>query len=361
MRPAIFVNLFQHATRSRMMYAITALVCVAYLNLSVDAQAASKKPSAKSSKKSSYVTHPEAHVFMQEMQAQHGYSAATLQRVLSSAHRQSSVLQAIQPPSSPRQRSWQNYRAMFLTERHISQGLQFATQHATALTRAESEYGVPSEVILAILGVETAYGRNTGAYRVIDALATLAFDYPPRARFFRDELEQYLLLSREQNIDPRTLRGSFAGAIGIPQFMPSSYRRWGVDFDGDGKTRLLQSPIDAIGSVGNFLKIHGWVNGAPIAFTASAGTANVDALLAEGILPTRSLAELQVQGLALQLSADADQQQRGALIDLPTPDLPTEYRVGLQNFYAITRYNRSAFYAAAVMDLAHALRERRSR
>jgi membrane-bound lytic murein transglycosylase B len=195
-----------------------------------------------------------------------------------------------------------------------------------------------------------------GKWRVADALATLAFDYPPRADYFRAELETYLLFTREAGVDALSVLGSYAGAIGIPQFMPRSYRLFAVDFDGDGVARLRSSPTDAIGSVANFLKMHGWVPGEPIAYRAEIGSADTASLIAAGLKPSRTLADLAAAGIVFRAEPAAKTGALGALIELVTPDKPSEYRIGLDNFYAITRYNQSSFYAAAVTDLAAALR-----
>ena len=308
-----------------------------------------------------YAGRPETRAFIREMVERHGFPEGDLYALFALTTRQPEILKAIRPPSSPRVRSWRNYRPIFVNGRHIADGVRFAAQHAEALARAEAEYGVPREIIVAIIGVETYYGRNMGKWRVIDALASLAFDYPPRAEFFRSELEAFLLFSREAGLDPLDVRGSYAGAIGIPQFMPSSYRRWAVDFDGDGVALLRSSPTDAIGSVGNFLKSHGWVRGEPIVFPADIGSMDPAPLIAEGIKPARSLAQLAAAGITINAHPVPKPETLGALIDLITPDRPTEYRVGLNNFYVITRYNRSSFYAAAVNDLAESLRVARGR
>lgn len=333
----------------------------------VEAQAAdaAKKAKAKPTQAThkathTYAHHPEAQAFIREMVERHGFVERELQKVFAHAQRQPAILEAIKPPSSPRLRSWSRYRAMFVNEGHLAAGARFASEHAQALARAEQEYGVPAEIVVAIIGIETYYGRNTGKWRIIDALSTLAFDYPPRAEYFRSELEAYLLFVREADLDVMGIRGSYAGAIGIPQFMPNSYRRWAVDFDGDGTPRLRTSPVDAIGSVANFLRQHGWVPGEPIAFAADPAGADAAALLAEGIKPQRSLAQLAAMGVAIrapEAGAPAGKPDAlAALIELETPDAPAEYRVGLQNFFTITRYNRSSFYASAVMDLAAGLR-----
>jgi membrane-bound lytic murein transglycosylase B len=303
-----------------------------------------------------YAGRAEARTFIRDMVERHGFAEGDLYALFALTTRQPEILKAIRPASSPRVRSWRNYRPIFVNERHISDGVRFAAQHAEALARAEAEYGVPREIIVAIIGVETYYGRNMGKWRVMDALASLAFDYPPRADFFRSELEAFLLFSRETGLDPLEVRGSYAGAIGIPQFMPSSYRRWAVDFDGDGVALLRSSATDAIGSVGNFLRSHGWVRGEPVVYPADVGSANTAPLLAEGLKPLRSLAQIAAAGITVHAYPAPNPETPGALVDLVTPDRPTEYRVGLNNFYVITRYNRSSFYAAAVHDLAQALR-----
>jgi membrane-bound lytic murein transglycosylase B len=212
---------------------------------------------------------------------------------------------------------------------------------------------------VAIIGIETAYGRNVGRYRVLDALATLAFDYPRRAEFFRAELEQFLLLTGEQGADPLAAKGSYAGAIGIPQFMPGSVRRYAVDFDGDGRADVAASPEDAIGSVANFLAHHGWVRSVSIGWPATVSPGAADELVAAGIKPQFAFAELAARGVAVAGEPPAAGIAL-ALVDLPSRAAPIEYRLGSANFYAITRYNRSNFYAAAVSDLAQALRQRRN-
>jgi membrane-bound lytic murein transglycosylase B len=220
---------------------------------------------------------------------------------------------------------------------------------------------VPEEIIVAIIGVETQYGRQMGAWRVIDALSTLAFDYAPRAEFFRGELEQYLLYARDAGIDVFSVRGSYAGAIGIPQFMPGSYRRFAVDFDGDGAIDLRASPADAIGSVANFLVKHGWRRGERVHLPArvtggSAGTAYRE-LVDAGIEPKTPLSELKRYGVETRTDLALDTPV--ALIELESPGAATEYRLGLRNFFVLTRYNRSVLYASAVYDLAQEIKAKR--
>jgi membrane-bound lytic murein transglycosylase B len=261
--------------------------------------------------------------------------------------------------AQPRQAdSWEAYRAQFLSDRHVRAGLEYWKAHRAALARARAEYGVPEEIIVAIIGVETFYGRNTGRWRVIDALATLAFDYPPRARFFRGELESYLLFARDLQLDVFSVKGSYAGAIGIPQFMPGSYLRYAVDFDGDRRIDLRDNPVDAIGSVANFLLRHGWRAGAPVQRGARVNGEIPPELLAPDALPRNTLEELRLAGVAPR-GAPLPGETRVTLLKLATPERPADYRIGLHNLYVLTRYNRSLFYAFAVADLAEALRAAR--
>ncbi len=307
---------------------------------------------------------PEVRAFILEMHEHHGFDVAHLTRQFAGIHSNSTVLRAIQPAAVPeQQRSWQRYRERFVNERRLSSGLRFWQENGAELIRAEAIYGVPPEIIVAIIGVETEYGRNMGKFTVLEALATLAFAYPPRADFFRSELEQFLLMARENGVSPLEIKGSYAGAIGIPQFMPSSQRRYAVDFDGDDKIDLRGSTTDAIGSVARFLTMHGWQAKAPVAIPASV-EGDPLALIAAGFKPAQPLQELLKQGVsALNNSERLVEQastQAAALIDLVTPDQPTEYWIGFDNFYVITRYNRSSFYAMSVFQLAEALREAQS-
>ena len=304
-----------------------------------------------------FSTSPDVQQFIVEMHEQHGFDIAHLTRQFAAIHSNATVLRAIRPAAVPeQQRSWERYRARFVNERRINNGLVFWQENAAELARAEAIYGVPAEVIAAIIGVETEYGRNMGKFSVLEALATLAFDYPPRAPFFRSELEQFLLLARENGISPLEIKGSYAGAIGIPQFMPSSQRRFAVDFDGDDRINLRQSTSDAIGSVARYLAMHNWQAKAPVAVPARV-EGDPTPLIAAGIKPTQPLKELARQGVI----ATGDADRPAALIDLVTPNEATEYWVGFDNFYAITRYNRSSFYAMSVFQLAEALREERVR
>jgi len=288
--------------------------------------------------------------FIDEMAQKHGFARKELGRVLGQAQFQPAIIKSMErPPESPLS-SWQFYRALFLNPQRVEGGIQFWNRHADAIGRAAMEFGVPGEIIVAIIGVETVYGRNVGTYRVIDALATLAFDYPKRAEFFREELENYLVFAREMRIDPLAVKGSYAGAIGIPQFMPGSYRRFAVDYDGDGRADLAASPADAIGSVGNFLRAHGWVRGKPTAFGAQVTGEGWRKLVDGGVTPVHRAGDLAGFGVrpAVPLPSDV----LCALIELETQGQPSDFRVTLQNFFVLTRYNRSSFYATAVLDLA---------
>jgi membrane-bound lytic murein transglycosylase B len=299
---------------------------------------------------------PEVRAFILDMHEQHGFDIAHLTRQFDSIHSNATVLRAIRPAAVPeQQRSWQRYRDRFVNERRIDNGLRFWRENSAELVRAEAIYGVPQEIIVAIIGVETEYGRNMGKFSVLEALATLAFDYPPRAPFFRGELEQFLLLARENGVSPLDYKGSYAGAIGIPQFMPSSQRNYAVDFDGNDRIDLRGSPADAIGSVARFLHLHGWQPQAPVAVPAGV-TGDPAPLLAASIKPTLPLEELLKQGVVAIGEAGQFSERPAALIDLVTPDQPTEYWIGFENFYVITRYNRSSFYAMSVFQLAEALR-----
>jgi membrane-bound lytic murein transglycosylase B len=304
-----------------------------------------------------YGKREDVRAFVRDMAEKHGFVEKELQYLFSRARQEAKILAAIVPPVDARGRSWQAYRGRFVTEPRVTEGLEFWRRNAAALARAEGEIGVPAEIIVAIIGVETIYGRNMGSWRVIDALSTLAFDYPPRAEFFRSELEQYLLFAREQEVDVFSVRGSYAGAIGIPQFMPGSYRRFAVDFDGDGSINLRGSETDAVGSVANFLAKHGWRRGERVLLPARVAGDGYKPLVEAGIEPKAPLADLKKYGV--ETRTDLPVETPVALIELESPGAPAEYRLGLRNFYVLTRYNRSALYASAVYDLAQELKGRR--
>jgi membrane-bound lytic murein transglycosylase B len=299
---------------------------------------------------------PEIAAFIEEMAQRHGYDRARLRRMLAPIKPRAVILRAMAAPSTAR--PWHEFRARYMDDVRVSAGVKFWREHAATLERASRQFGVPPEIIVATIGVETLYGRNTGGFRVLEALATLAFDYPPRAEFFRGELEQFLLLVRELGLNVARVRGSYAGAIGIPQFLPSSYRKYAVDFDGDGKPDLVHAPADAIGSVANYYRAFGWETGGEIAARAEADAGVVEALLAEGIAPHSTIASLRERGVAplAPLREDAT----AALFSLEA-EAGTQYWLGLQNFYVITRYNRSVNYAMVVSELARELRSAVSR
>jgi membrane-bound lytic murein transglycosylase B len=297
-----------------------------------------------------YPQRKEVKEFISEMVSKYRFTRKELNRVFAKAQYQPSIVKAMDQPPESALASWQAYRAIFITPERIEAGAQFWNRNAEALKRAAAEFGVQEEVIVGIIGVETTFGRNIGTYRVIDALTTLAFDYPKRGAYFREELEHYLVFSRDQGIDPLRVKGSYAGAIGIPQFMPGSYRRFAVDFDGDGHINLATSPADAIGSIGNFLKLHGWVRGEAVAFKAEATGDAWRKIAGAGTVPATRFADLAASGIKLPVALPED--TLCALVELESPGEPLDVRVTLPNFFVLTRYNRSNLYAAAVLDLA---------
>jgi membrane-bound lytic murein transglycosylase B len=305
-----------------------------------------------------YAGRADVQAFVAAMEERHGLDAARLAALFERTQPIPAVLKAIAPPADPGVRSWAAYRQRFIEPRRVAAGLAFWKKHRATLAKAEALSGVPAEIIVAIVGIETFYGRHLGGFDSFAALATLAFDYPPRADLFRRELEALLLLARETGRAPDSFRGSYAGAIGLPQFLPSSIRAYAVDFDRDGRIDLVGSPTDAIGSVANFLKEHGWESDGPVAVPVKVGadgTVDHTVLIAEGILPARRPAEMSQFGVAVPGDApDAP----AALIDLATPNAATEYWLGYRNFYVITRYNRSSFYAMAVYQFARELKAR---
>lgn len=292
--------------------------------------------------------------FARDLEQRHGFKADELISQFAQFRPNTTVLKLIKPPASPLQRSWERYRPRFLNDRRIDGGVRFWQENGVQLAKAQAVYGVPVEIIVAIIGVETEYGKNMGGFSVFEALSTLAFNYPRRAEFFRTELEQFLLLARENKLDPLAVKGSFAGAIGIPQFMPGSQRRYAVDFDGDQRVDLGNSVDDAIGSVARFLEQHGWQAGQPIAVTATTNGTPDSTLIEAGIRPSLKVSDLAEKGIR----ASTDPEATAALIDLVSPGRETEYWLGFENFYVITRYNRSSFYAMSVFQLGEEIRSR---
>ena len=279
-----------------------------------------------------------------------GVDVAWARDLLAGAKRQQSILDAIARPAE-KTKPWYDYRDIFMTDRRTREGVVFWDTHATVLEEISQRTGVPSAVIVAIIGVETFYGRITGSYRVIDALSTLAFDYPRRSPFFTQELEQFLILAWESGKDPLALKGSYAGAMGYGQFMPSSYRAYARSFEPGGVPDIWDNPADAISSVGHYLNAHGWQAGERVLLDAVANQPP-DSLFEAGLKPSQSIEALAQAGLSTE--ADADPQTQVTPIRLETTE-GQRYWLGLQNFYVITRYNHSAMYAMAVWELSQAI------
>lgn len=301
-----------------------------------------------------YRAHPEAKAFVDEMVTEHGFAREQLEAWLSKANKQQGILDAIARPAE-KTKTWKEYRPIFILPLRIDNGVKFWQEQHAALARAEKEYGVPAEIIVAIIGVETNYGRNTGSHKVIDALSTLAFDYPPRAPFFRKELLNYFLLTREQQQDPLVFKGSYAGAMGYGQFMPSSYRAYAVDFDGDGLIDIWNNTTDAIGSVANYFKKHGWQTGELIASRARFDGDITNETFNDIQPPQRSVKEWRARGFT-PVKEMADETPVSALqLD---GQHGIEYWLGTQNFYVITRYNRSHMYSMAVHQLSQLIKEK---
>lgn len=284
--------------------------------------------------------------FINEMVEKHAFDRDDLTAKFASASKLDGVLEAIAKPAE-KVLTWKEYRPIFVTKKRISRGDEFLQEHRDTLQRAEKATGVPAEIITAIIGVETYYGRLSGKTQVFDSLVTLGFDYPPRARFFRSELEQFLLLTREENVDVEEIRGSYAGAMGMPQFISSSYRHYAVDFDGDGKRDLWNNTADAIGSVANYFKVHGWKSGEQVVIPA-----RLDGQIEETrnqLKPHTRISELKKQGVLPEASIDGD--VKATVVTLKGEN-GKEYWLGLDNFYVITRYNHSSLYAMAVYQLS---------
>ena len=284
--------------------------------------------------------------FIDEMVEKHNFDRNDLELKFVLAKKLDGVLEAIAKPAE-KVLTWREYRPIFVTSKRIGRGNDFLRAHHDILKRAEKEYGVPAEIITAIIGVETYYGRLSGKTQVFDSLVTLGFDYPPRSRFFLSELEQFLLLTREEDIDVSVVRGSYAGAMGMPQFISSSYREYAVDFDGDGKRDLWNSTADVIGSVANYFKVHGWKSGGQVVVPA-----RVKGQIEETrnkLKPHTSISDLAAQGVVPEVAVDDS--AKATVITLKGKR-GKEYWLGLDNFYVITRYNHSALYAMAVYQLS---------
>jgi len=304
--------------------------------------------------------------FIDQMVAQHGFERTALETLFGRVRYIDTAVQLVKPGPPGKPKNWQAYSARFIEPIRIRAGVRFWEENAEALARAEAAYGVPAEIIVGIIGIETIYGRDTGRFRVLDSLTTLAFAYPEspnqaaRQAFFRDELASTLVLARERGYDPFELLGSFAGAVGLPQFMPSNILKYGVDFDNDGRVDLRGSSVDAIGSVANFLIQHGWnaEHRGPAAYAADVSPTRAwEPLLGLGLEAT--LRPETLRGAGIVTSSPLPAESLYGLIDLQNGLEPTEYWVANDNFYAITKYNRSYFYAMSVIDLGRAVRAAR--
>ncbi|MEO8134415.1 MAG: lytic murein transglycosylase B [Betaproteobacteria bacterium] len=308
---------------------------------------------------SGYAQRPDVREFIAQIAQDEGFSQKTLMRLFSHVETQNSAIRAMTAPVSVPPK-WFEYAPQFVNPERIAGGVAFWNANRVALVRAERMYGVPAEVIVAIIGVETYYGRVPGRYRVLDALATLAFDYPRRADYFRNELKQFLLLTREWNISPLGPRGSFAGAMGVPQFMPTSFRQYAVDFDADGRIDLWADMDDVVGSVGNFLARHGWEEGRLVLQPVAALSDESRALVGEnGLSERRDYGDWVTSGVTLADPPEVNPLWAAVLVQLDGAEGP-QYRLGFNNFYVLTRYNRSRLYATAVWELAQAIRKARS-
>jgi membrane-bound lytic murein transglycosylase B len=334
--------------------------------LAISSQAKAVKPrqGAKHAQHKGTALNDDIHVmaWAQEAAPRLQLNPAWLHKTMAQAQRLSVVEKLVLPSPSPVAKDWATYRARFIEPIRIQAGARFWRKHQATLERAEQEFGVPASIVVGIIGVETLYGQNTGNFRVIDALGTLAFHFPdahPRAverqAFFRAELEQFLQLSARSGADPLSVRGSYAGAMGLPQFMPSSWAKYAVDFDGDGRVDLFGSPADAIGSVANYFKAFQWRTGMPTHYPVSLNAqTDMDTLMAPDILPAFSVASFTAKGAGLEGAALAHPGPL-ALIELRNGANAPSYVAGTENFYAITRYNWSSYYAMAVIELAEAV------
>ncbi len=348
-------------------FLILATLCIATYALSTQAQASTAKKKTVAARDTrqpaiigpAYAEREDVMQMADDIAARRDLDREWVRQTIGQARYSAQVSRFIQPPPTGTLKNWRIYRSRFIDPIRIRAGVQFWQDNRQALERAEKETGVPAEIIVGIIGVETIYGQQMGTFRVMDALATLAFDFPanhPRAKerseFFKAELEQFLSLTHRTSVDPLGLRGSYAGAMGMPQFMPSSWAKYAVDFDGDGRIDLFDNPVDVIGSVANYFVAFNWQRGMPTHYPVSfdASKLDKDALLLPDILPTFSVASFMAKGAVLEGAA---LQHAGplALVELQNGDAPPSYVAGTENFYVITRYNWSSYYALAVIEL----------
>jgi len=347
-----------HAFLKKTLVFIAASACCTWAS-------AQKAPSASSS----YAQRDDAQAFVNEVAAREHIDRGWLQAAINQAQFNSRVQSLMTPRTGPAGvKNWRAYRSRFVEPIRIRAGLRFWQDNAATLERAEREFGVPAEIIVGIIGVETIYGQQMGGFTVADALATLAFDFPAshpraaeRAAYFRRELEQFLTNAYLTRVDPFEAKGSYAGAMGIPQFMPSSWAAYAVDYDGDGRIDLFNSPVDAIGSVANYFVSHGWRRGLPTHYRVLVDSSpqQLATLLAPDINPSFSAAEMLANGAAVQGEGSANAGPL-ALIELKNGGDAASYVAGTQNFYVVTRYNWSSFYAMSVIELGQAIRQARS-
>jgi len=351
----------------RILVAAILLVAAAALAAPLSAQSARKRTAAErnSQRGVPYANHEEAMRWADDMAQRRDLDRDWVRQAIGRAQYLPLVSKLMQPPPVGTPKNWRVYRSRFIDPVRIRAGVKFWQDNQALLERAEQEYGVPPEIIVGIIGVETIYGQQTGNFRVIDALATLAFNFPethPRAaersEYFRGELEQFLTLQKRREADPLLPLGSYAGAMGMPQFMPSSVARWAVDFDADGRIDLTGSPADVIGSVANYFKSYGWQSGMPTHYPVTFDTEKLDkdSLLAPDILPTFSVASFTAKGAVLQGPA-LEHTGPLALVELQNGDAEPQYVAGTENFYVITRYNWSSYYAMAVIELGREVKE----
>ena len=321
-------------------------VCIALSTLSAGCLAAEDS--------GGYHQRPEVVEYMDSLVAEHGFERSWLAKTLAAARRNEDVLAHISRPAE-KALAWHEYRRIFITDNRIDGGVEFWAQHRATLDAAHERFAVAPEIVVAIIGVETYYGRIKGSFRVLDSLTTLAFDYPRRAKFFKGQLTEFFLLVREEGADPLAFSGSYAGAMGFGQFIPSSYRAFAVDFDDDGQRDIWRNEVDAIGSVANYFARHDWRGSGPVALQVQVSKEDTKALANDGLDLKRTVGEWRAAGVT---GADAiDPARKAALYRMET-EQDAEFWLALHDFYVITRYNRSAMYALAVLQLSEAIQQR---
>ena len=300
-----------------------------------------------------FVERKEVRAYLDELSGSYGFSRNNLEKILSDHKPNKRIIDLISRPSEKRLQ-WHEYRKILVDEARIKLGVEFWKENIGALSEAEQVYSVAPEIIVAIIGVETRYGKIMGSYPVVEALSTLAFDYPPRAKFFRKELTEFFILTRDQKLDPASLTGSYAGAMGYGQFIPSSYRAYAVDFDGDNFKDIWNNKADAIGSVANYFSRHGWQGDGPVIVRGYKTSPNLDVTANESLEPKFLAGDLRKKGIRNNLADNT----KVSLFEMEG-EKGQEYWLGLSDFYVITRYNRSSMYALAVFQLSQAIKQER--